>query len=359
MGYLVLLIAQAGAAASSDANPSKRLEPPDSSVAAPMVKYESAFTDYQPFREPQIRSWKEVNKEVADNPSMGHNMGAMNMPGNKMTGMEASSGAKTTQAATGHDMSAMKSMPGKTMPGMDTQTTGAPKGMPSNTLPGMDAAGAAKTKPPAAGHDMSAMKSMPGKTMPGMDMQTTGAPRGRKLPAAITWAQSTCPARRCPEWIRKQPACQGEGSRRRSRQGSMKAMAPLPGMNTQTTGAPKGKESAGGHDMATMKGMQRNEKMAMAHPESKPGQSRPATGAGISGTGVVQGIDKNSGKIKLTHEPVAALGWPKMTMFFRLKDAALAEKVDEGDKVEFSLEKSASGFVISALQKVPARNDPR
>ena len=291
MAYLVLQIAQADAATSSDANSSKRPEPGDSRVAAAAVKYESAFIDYQPFQEAQLKSWKEVNKEVAENPGMGHNMGAMNMPGHKMPGVDASGGAKTTQAAAGHDMSAMKTMPSTTMPGLDTQTTGAPRGMPSNTMPGRDAAGAAKPKQPADGHDMSAMKSMPGKTMPGMD--------------------------------------------------------------TQTTGMPKGKEAGGGHDMAAMKGMQRNETMAMAHPESKPGQSRPATGAGISGTGVVQGIDKNSGKIKLTHDPVAALGWPKMTMFFRLKDAALAEKVNEGDKVEFSLEKSASGFVISALQKVP------
>lgn len=228
MGCLGLLTAEAGA---------------DSSVAAPMVKYESAFTDYQPFREPQIKSWKEVNKEVADNPSMGHNMGAMKM--------DAPGGAKTREAAAGHDMSTMKTMPGKTMP----------------------------------------------KTMPGMDKQAADAP--------------------------------------------------------------KSKGGAAGHDMAAMKAAKGNETMAMAHPEAKSGQSPRAAGAGITAFGVVQGIDKNSGKIKLTHDPVAALGWPKMTMFFRLKDSALAEQLNEGDRIEFSLEKSASGFVISALHKVPARNEPR
>jgi len=73
--------------------------------------------------------------------------------------------------------------------------------------------------------------------------------------------------------------------------------------------------------------------------------------------GVVQGIDKANGKVKLTHDPIAALGWPKMTMFFRLKDDTLADQVKEGDKVEFTLEKSASGYVISRFQKSAPSHD--
>ena len=242
-----------------------------------MVKYESAFTDYQPFREPQIKSWKEVNKEVADNPSMGHNMSAMNASGNTMPGMDPPGGAKTPGVPASHDMGAMKTMPGKTMPGMDTQNAGAPG-----------------VKEGAGGHDMGAMKQMQRKAMPGVDKKTASAPKGKGGPAP--------------------------------------------------------------HDMAAMKGS--NETMAMAHPESKSGQPAPA-GAVISGIGVVQGIDKTNGKIKLTHDPVAALGWPKMTMFFRLKDPALAEQLNVGDKIEFSLEKSASGFVISTLHKASARNELR
>ncbi|MEO8009000.1 MAG: copper-binding protein, partial [Betaproteobacteria bacterium] len=58
-----------------------------------------------------------------------------------------------------------------------------------------------------------------------------------------------------------------------------------------------------------------------------------------------------------THDPIDALGWPKMTMFFRLKDSALADQVKEGDKVDFSLEKSASGYVISQIRKSAAGHD--
>ena len=71
----------------------------------------------------------------------------------------------------------------------------------------------------------------------------------------------------------------------------------------------------------------------------------------------MQGIDKVNGKVKLTHDPIAALAWPKMTMFFRLKDNALADQVKEGDKVQFTLEKSGSGYVISGFQKGMAGHD--
>lgn len=174
--------------------------PADPGAVAPAVKYESAFSDYQPFREQKSNSWKQVNKEVADNPGMG---------------------------------------------------------------------------------SVHSMKDMPGKTMPGMDSKTADAPTSKE----------------------------GHGE------------------------------------------------MAMAKPQTAPARPGNTQAAGITGTGVVQRIDKANGKVKLTHDPIAALGWPKMTMFFRLKDSALADQVKEGDKVEFSLEKSASGYVISGFQKDVAGHD--
>jgi Cu/Ag efflux protein CusF len=82
-------------------------------------------------------------------------------------------------------------------------------------------------------------------------------------------------------------------------------------------------------------------------------------GAAIMATGVVKSIDKANGKVKLIHDPIAVLGWPKMTMFFHLKDAALADQVKEGDAVQFSLEKSPSGYVISGFKKAMSDNDMR
>ena len=246
------------------AQSSKLPNPADPSAVVAFVKYKSAFSDYQPFREQKSDFWKQVNKEVADNPGMGS---MKDMPGKTMPGMDSKTAdaPMSKDSAAGHDMDSMKDMPDKPMPGMDKKAATAPK----------------SKKKGAGGHDMASMKDMPDKTMPGMDSKTADAPMSKK----------------------------GHGE------------------------------------------------MAMAKPKTAPGQSAKAQTDGISGTGIVQGIDKVNGKVKLTHDPIAALGWPKMTMFFRLKDSALADQVREGDKVEFTLEKAGSGYVISGFQKGAARHD--
>lgn len=101
--------------------------------------------------------------------------------------------------------------------------------------------------------------------------------------------------------------------------------------------------------------------MARAEPKSSSPIEPPsaASGATITATGVVQSIDRANGKVKLIHDPIAALGWPKMTMFFRLKNAALADQVKEGESVQFDLEKSPSGYVISGFKKAMPDHDMR
>ena len=76
----------------------------------PVAKYESSFSHYRPFREQELRSWTEVNKEVADN-SMGHAMGTMKgMAGHSGHGTGAQ-GAPGPAGAPAHDMAAMKDKP--------------------------------------------------------------------------------------------------------------------------------------------------------------------------------------------------------------------------------------------------------
>ena len=196
-------------------------------------------------------------------------------------------------------MGSMKDMPGKTMPGMDSKTADAPM-----------------SKEGAGDHDMDSMKDMRGKAMPGMDEKAATAPRRKK-------------------------SAGGHDT------DSMKDMPgkTMPGMNEKASPASMSKK---GHD-----------EMAMAKPQTDPSQPDSARTAVITGTAIVQGIDKANGKVKLTHDPIDALGWPKMTMFFRLKDSALADQVKEGDKVDFFLEKSASGYVISGFRKSASDHDTK
>lgn len=71
----------------------------------------------------------------------------------------------------------------------------------------------------------------------------------------------------------------------------------------------------------------------------------------VSATGVVQQVDTALGKVKIAHDPIQALGWPKMTMFFRVKDAAVLQGVAQGDAVRFELEKEPTGMVITRIEK--------
>lgn len=134
------------------------------------------------------------------------------------------------------------------------------------------------------------------------------------------------------------------------------------------TGSPaEGGKASGEHDMHAMHDMPEKTAAAMepqlaverdkTRPPTAPPQPAAEQTAGISGTGIVQGIDKANGTVKLAHEPIAALGWPNMTMLFRLKNSGLADQVKVGDQVEFSLEKASSGYVISAFHKGVARHD--
>ena len=104
-----------------------------------------------------------------------------------------------------------------------------------------------------------------------------------------------------------------------------------------------------------------HDSMAKTEPQGPSVAEKPTAGpdATIMATGVVKSIDKANGKVKLIHDPIVVLGWPKMTMFFRLKDAALADQVKEGDVVEFFLEKATPGYVISGFKKAMPDNDMR
>ena len=89
--------------------------------------------------------------------------------------------------------------------------------------------------------------------------------------------------------------------------------------------------------------------MAMPGMGSKSNESESAI---LAGTGVVREIDKPRARIKLTHDPIEAVSWPRMTIVFRVKNASLVDQVKQGDKVKFVLTKSSTGYEISDIQNV-------
>lgn len=68
------------------------------------------------------------------------------------------------------------------------------------------------------------------------------------------------------------------------------------------------------------------------------------------GKGTVNSVDAKAGKINITHEPIASLNWPRMTMDFEVQDKNLLAKLKAGQKVTFKLiETRKDKYVISEI----------
>jgi Cu/Ag efflux protein CusF len=68
--------------------------------------------------------------------------------------------------------------------------------------------------------------------------------------------------------------------------------------------------------------------------------------------GTVNSIDIESGTINISHDPVASLGWPAMTMLFQLADQDLASRVEPGQRIEFRFT-TDDGGTVTAIEREP------
>ena len=70
-----------------------------------------------------------------------------------------------------------------------------------------------------------------------------------------------------------------------------------------------------------------------------------------TGMGVLKELMPKQGKLNMAHEPIPEIGWPSMTMDFKLKDGVKMEGLKPEDHVIFELEKGDNGYVISNIHK--------
>lgn len=84
----------------------------------------------------------------------------------------------------------------------------------------------------------------------------------------------------------------------------------------------------------------------------EPGDSRKAE-AGMeathAGRGKVVSVDSQAGTVKLTHDPIKSLKWPKMTMDFKAHDPAMLKDLKPGVQVDFELMKMGGGYHIMKI----------
>jgi Cu(I)/Ag(I) efflux system membrane fusion protein len=79
-------------------------------------------------------------------------------------------------------------------------------------------------------------------------------------------------------------------------------------------------------------------------------QTAKAAAAGLhETTGRVEALTPES--VTLSHAPVPAIGWPAMTMSFRLENPQLASGLKVGDRVTFAFEQQGSAQIVRRIAK--------
>jgi len=66
--------------------------------------------------------------------------------------------------------------------------------------------------------------------------------------------------------------------------------------------------------------------------------------------GEIKKVDKPSGKLTIKHGELKNMGMGAMTMVFRVKDAAMLDKVKAGDKVRFTVENANGAMTVTAIE---------
>ncbi|HEX5364810.1 MAG TPA: efflux RND transporter periplasmic adaptor subunit [Gallionella sp.] len=97
---------------------------------------------------------------------------------------------------------------------------------------------------------------------------------------------------------------------------------------------------------------------AAAEPSSQPAvPDKKSASVGHQGQGKFNEINED-GSVSITHEPIASLGWPGMTMDFALANSALTKGIQPGSAIRFEIVERAKGeWVITQLQAAPQKHE--
>ncbi len=68
--------------------------------------------------------------------------------------------------------------------------------------------------------------------------------------------------------------------------------------------------------------------------------------------GEIRKVDKEQKKLTIKHGPLKNLDMPGMTMVFQVKDEAMLDQVQPGDKVRVAIDKVDGKFTVMQLEPV-------
>lgn len=92
---------------------------------------------------------------------------------------------------------------------------------------------------------------------------------------------------------------------------------------------------------------------ADSHSHHAMGEAKPAAAAGAALTdGEVRKIDAAAGKITIKHGAMPKFDMPPMTMVYRVKDKAMLDQLEPGDKIKFDVDGAGGEVTVLRQDKV-------
>jgi Cu(I)/Ag(I) efflux system membrane fusion protein len=80
--------------------------------------------------------------------------------------------------------------------------------------------------------------------------------------------------------------------------------------------------------------------------------------APVYGQGEVVSVDPAGGRLRLKHEPIESLGWPGMTMDFRVSEAVNLQGLEGGEVIHFTMKKGSDGrYLIDGIHVMTTGDD--
>ena len=90
---------------------------------------------------------------------------------------------------------------------------------------------------------------------------------------------------------------------------------------------------------------------AIAQPSKTDDHAKHHVASATAVAGEIRKVDKQAMKLTIKHDEIKHLDMPPMTMVFQVKDAALLDKIQAGDKIQFMVEKAGAGtFVVTDIK---------
>lgn len=84
------------------------------------------------------------------------------------------------------------------------------------------------------------------------------------------------------------------------------------------------------------------------------GAAKPtAAAAGEAADGEVRRVDKARGTVLLRHGEIRSVNMGAMTMSFKLKEPSMADQLQVGDKIKFTVEQKGEELIVTSIRKAP------